>query len=216
MGRAVMGLIVLASVAHADPAKWTLPVTADWADVTAEAALRPPVVASRKAATEGGGTYELTAYQNATNGAQLNIVTVEMPGIAATPAKLAEFEAGVRAATTKGATEVSYTKDVAAAAWSVTQRVSGPEKGFVTRRFLGFHPTAGLRMVAVSCAGDAAVCDPIVASAAMTTSDLRALSSLDAGEPSLFRRYGYMIGMVLFGLALLGGALWKRRSNKAV
>ncbi len=61
-----------------------------------------------------------------------------------------------------------------------------------------------------NCYGDAAVCDPLLASASIDTSELVGLASLPEGGTSTARRIGVLVGSVLVAL-LLVGAFWTRR-----
>jgi hypothetical protein len=213
---AIVGaLLLLAGTARAGSAKWTLPATAGWTDITADALEEPQILALKKSITDNGGRFEGTSFADA-GGTVAVVITIDVPSMPATMGDLNAFETAARSAGKTAGPELSYTKQVAPTHWSATQRIGGAEP-IATRRFAGFLQSGGLRAVSINCYGDAAVCDPLLASATFSTEELRALSSLALSSPDekpLSYRIGYFLGSASL-LALLVYWLWKQRRRPA-
>ncbi len=64
--------------------------------------------------------------------------------------------------------------------------------------------------VSFNCYGDPAVCDPLLATASIDTSELVEVASLGSGGKSMAYRIGALVGSAVLALAIVG-AFWNRR-----
>jgi hypothetical protein len=211
---AIMGaLVLLASTAQAGSTKWTLPLPPSWADFTDTAMKEPAFDAFRKQVTDQGGRFEGAAFADANSTAYVVILTIEVD-VPSELGALTAFEIAAREAGKTAGPEVAYAKEATPQYWSATQRIGGNQMPIATRRFEGFLRAGWLRAVSFNCYGDAAICDPVLASATVATSELRALPSADAEKKPLSYRIGYFLGSasLLIGLVVWW---WKRRRPPA-
>ncbi len=126
--------------------------------------------------------------------------------------ELLEFERKAREAASQGGGEAYYREERTATTLGSTARIINKPSANLTRRITGYVGGGGVLSLSVICYGEASVCDPLVAAAALDTSSLIPLDSVGetGSSPSSARRIGVLVGSVLIVMVLVG-AFWPRR-----
>ncbi len=205
-----LACLLVAGAASAEPAPWSIELSPQWSDITADTAKLPGLVALKQDVTRTGGTFELRAYANG-QGQTIVGLTSDIASIPSKMSELVAFENAARGRSNQGGTEVSYRADRTETTLDTTQRVGGKAAPIVGRRVTGVLRTGGLRSVSVICYGDPAVCDPLLATLSIDTAPFRLLASLGQGDDSMTYRVGVFTGSVLVVILIVAFA-WRRRT----
>lgn len=214
MVRASLVLVLLAtSLAGAAPHGWSLPLGPGWKDITAEAEKDPGIEKMAKQFRDMGGVFEATAYENDA-GLGLFIALLEVPDMSATMAEIDAFEHAARDRAAQAGTEELYREERLALTLGSTAHVRTPTIMINTRRIAGFLQGGGLRGISINCYGEAADCDPLLASAALDTSTFRTLASLDKDPKQGRLRLLFAIACSIAALLIVAAVKLMKRQRQ--
>lgn len=216
MVRAALVMVILAAsgAALAAPHGWSATIPPGWTDSSAEMRATPQLQAFAQKFTDRGDAFEASSYTSPDSTGMLLVATSESGDKPAAVSDLETVESSARESAAEGGTEASYAAERTPLTIGATQRVAGKAAPIVNRRFTGVLTSGHARTVAAVCYGEPAVCDPLVASIQLDTSDLAPLSTLPAQRTSqtLAYRIGIAVASVLVALAMV---LWFRRYRAA-